>query len=193
MGDDYALYRYFDREDKLLYVGISGDLAVRDTSHITRSRWMQLVAGSTVERHGALQKVKEAERKAIENEHPLFNRQYNDTPEATERLRLYLVEIGRLDLLHPDARTSSPSDRGVTDATSLSGDGYQFEVHHGEGVVLRISGPGWNVVMKLGSATTFDLSDALKHHAFEDAFAFMRQIPAVVDAAAYERWNREPE
>jgi len=28
-GSDYALYRYFDGEDRLLYVGISGDLAVR--------------------------------------------------------------------------------------------------------------------------------------------------------------------
>jgi hypothetical protein len=99
IDDPYALYRYFDTRSRLLYVGISGDLANRDRSHISRSRWMQLVASSTVERLKTLEDVQAAERKAIETERPLFNRLHNDTPEARERLRAYLDEIGRLDLL----------------------------------------------------------------------------------------------
>ena len=93
----YALYRYFDATGRLLYIGISGDLAMRDTSHISRSRWMQLTASSTVERFGTLEAVKAAEQEAVESERPLFNVQYNDTPEAKERLRAYLEEIGRDD------------------------------------------------------------------------------------------------
>src|ERR1700677_2868246 len=99
MVGDYALYRYFDITHRLLYIGISGDLAVRDTSHIARSRWMQLTASSNIERYATLKEVQEAERRAIETEHPLFNRQYNDTPEARKRLVAYLAEMGRADLL----------------------------------------------------------------------------------------------
>jgi len=95
----YALYRYFDARDILLYVGKTGELAQRISGHIARSRWMQFAARSTVERHGSAESVARAEREAIETEHPIFNKQYNDTPEARERLRSYLEEIGRLDLL----------------------------------------------------------------------------------------------
>lgn len=99
MSTLYALYRYFDATGRLLYIGISGDLAVRDTSHISRSRWMELTASSTVERYGTFEAVKRAEQEAVESECPLFNVQYNDTPEARERLRVYLEEIGRDDLI----------------------------------------------------------------------------------------------
>ena len=105
MTDDpyrlYRLYRYFDATDIGLYVGISGDLAVRDKSHISRSKWMEFTARSTVERHPTLEVVKRAEREAIETECPIFNKAYNSTPEAKERLRAYLEAAGRLDLLPP--------------------------------------------------------------------------------------------
>jgi hypothetical protein len=106
--DPYALYRYFDVRDILLYVGITGDLAVRDRGHISRSRWMQLTARSAVERHKTAEDVRTAEREAIETEHPLFNVQYNNTPEAKARLRAYLEESGRLDLLHPKPSSLAP-------------------------------------------------------------------------------------
>lgn len=99
MAGAFALYRYFDSTDRLLYIGISGDLAMRDTTHISRSRWMELAARSAIERHLDLESLKAAERRAIETERPIFNVQYNDTPEAKERLVAYLTEIGRTDLL----------------------------------------------------------------------------------------------
>jgi hypothetical protein len=106
MNDDpYRLYRYFDAKAILLYVGISGDLAVRDRSHISRSKWMQLTAHSIVERRKTLERVKMAERIAIETEHPVFNVAHNSTPEAKQRMRAYLEEIGRLDLLRPARKT----------------------------------------------------------------------------------------
>ena len=116
-GGPYALYRYFDSAARLLYIGISGDLAMRDTSHIARSRWMQLTASSAVERHATLEEVKAAERHAIETEHPLFNRQYNDTPEARGRLVAYLAEVGRADLLPGPRNPGSPGGIGSLMAT----------------------------------------------------------------------------
>lgn len=97
----YALYRYFDARDIPLYIGISGDLAIRDKSHIASSKWMQFTARSTIERHKTLEDVKRAERVAIETERPIFNQQYNNTPEAKARMRGYLEGVGRPDLLPP--------------------------------------------------------------------------------------------
>ena len=53
---------------------------------------MQFTARSTVERRKTLEDVKRAEREAIETEHPIFNKQYNNTPEAKARMRMYLIE-----------------------------------------------------------------------------------------------------
>jgi hypothetical protein len=99
MDSQYALYRYFDAREVLLYIGKSGDMAVRDSTHIRRSQWMQFAVRSAIERYGNAEEVGDAERMAIETEHPVFNLQYNDTPEARERLRAYLEEVGRLDLM----------------------------------------------------------------------------------------------
>jgi hypothetical protein len=115
--DPYALYRYWDAKDILLYVGISGELAQRDKAHIAASKWMQLSARSAIERHKTLADVKKAERAAIETEHPIFNKIYNNTPEAKERLRAYLTNVGRPDLLPEDKARElpPPAPRGTPD------------------------------------------------------------------------------
>ena len=95
----YALYRYFDVSGRLLYVGKTGDVAVRGRQHIKRSEWMQFAVRSTIKRYDSAESVGRAERRAIKAEQPVFNRQYNDTPEARERLRVYLKQADRLDLL----------------------------------------------------------------------------------------------
>jgi predicted GIY-YIG superfamily endonuclease len=94
-----ALYRYFDDCDRLLYIGITGDLAVRETGHIRASAWMVLTVRSTVARYGSWDEAADAERAAILAERPLFNRKHNDTPQAAERLETYLAERGLSGLL----------------------------------------------------------------------------------------------
>src|ERR1035441_1854209 len=97
--EPYALYRYFDARRCLLYAGKTGVLAQRVSSHIARSLWMQFVASSTFKRHETPEDLARAEREAIKAEHPIFNKKYNNTPEAKERLHAYLEGVGRLDLL----------------------------------------------------------------------------------------------
>lgn len=71
-----VLYRHYDRNAVLLYVGITNHALNRLSNHRTGSSWFENVACSTYEwfntRAGALA----AERRAIENEKPLFNEQY---------------------------------------------------------------------------------------------------------------------
>jgi hypothetical protein len=96
-----ALYRWFDWDDRLLYVGITRTLAARQEAHAKASSWSRFAVNCTVERYPNRDAVELAERYAIEEERPLFNHVHNDTPEARERLVEYLVEHGHLDLLLP--------------------------------------------------------------------------------------------
>lgn len=96
-----ALYRYYDAEDVLLYVGITGDLVEREVEHIRDSTWMDFAARSTIERFPTRAETEDAERDAIRDEAPLFNIAHNNTPGLTRRLVDYLVEHDRRDLLMP--------------------------------------------------------------------------------------------
>ena len=96
-----ALYRWYDDADLLLYVGISGNLGSRTKGHVKGSSWMEFVARSTVERHPRRSVALGAEEAAIKAEHPIFNFQHNNTPEARRRLVKYLVEHGYTDMLVP--------------------------------------------------------------------------------------------
>jgi hypothetical protein len=96
-----SLYYWYDADGRLLYVGITGNLAARQDSHAKRSSWAEFAASSVIERYPSREAAEAAEKDAIESSRPLFNRIYNDTPEARERLVAYLVERGRTDLLVP--------------------------------------------------------------------------------------------
>lgn len=96
-----ALYRWFDWDNRLLYIGITRDLAGRQESHSRSSSWGRFAAACTVDRYPTRAAVETAERLAIEDEQPLFNHVFNDSPEARQRLVEYLVEKGHLDLLTP--------------------------------------------------------------------------------------------
>ena len=95
-GESYALYRHFDAQDRLLYVGISGSLRIREGIHKSTSMWRSLLARSIVERFEDADEAMKAERIAIETERPLFNVRHN-APRAGERLRAYLEETGHAD------------------------------------------------------------------------------------------------
>lgn len=96
-----ALYRYWDADDRLIYVGITGDLHYRENSHICGSSWMVFVARSAVERFSTRHAALDAERVAITSERPLFNSKHNEGAEAVQRVVEYLIERGRADLLAP--------------------------------------------------------------------------------------------
>lgn len=96
-----ALYFWYDADRVLLYIGITGDLATRQSSHAKRSSWAEFADHSKVRRFLSRSEAEAAEKAAIESDRPLFNRTYNDTPEARQRLVAYLVKQNRLDLLTP--------------------------------------------------------------------------------------------
>ncbi|MFM0608691.1 hypothetical protein PQR05_29595 [Paraburkholderia sediminicola] len=72
-----ALYRHFDAEDKLLYVGISLSAANRLAQHMQGSEWAGQIAKVTVTPFPNRSEAKTAETYAIQNEMPLWNKAEN--------------------------------------------------------------------------------------------------------------------
>lgn len=93
------LYRYYDVDDVLLYIGITDNLADRTSDHAWSSSWMNFAVRSTIERHATRGKAERTEVEAIRAERPLFNLAHNDEPGAERRLVDYLIEHDRRDLL----------------------------------------------------------------------------------------------
>jgi predicted GIY-YIG superfamily endonuclease len=71
------VYRYFDAEDALLYVGVAFDVLKRAVSHRRHSPWWPLAATYTEERYPTRIAALAAEAEAIRTEGPLFNIVHN--------------------------------------------------------------------------------------------------------------------
>jgi predicted GIY-YIG superfamily endonuclease len=76
-----ALYRFYDSDDELLYVGISRDPAERWKQHRDKPWWRE-VAMRVIEWHDDRVTAERAERKAIRSEGPRYNIQHNPRPAA---------------------------------------------------------------------------------------------------------------
>lgn len=75
-----TLYRFFDAEDRLLYIGIAGNPGRRFHEHGKDKDWWPTVVRSTMEHHKTREAALIAERKAILTEHPIYNVVHNHTP-----------------------------------------------------------------------------------------------------------------
>jgi hypothetical protein len=75
-----ALYRHYDDEDRLLYVGISATPVERTRGHAKNSRWVNQADHFTGKWYDSWEEAKRAETAAIITEKPLFN--ITENPEA---------------------------------------------------------------------------------------------------------------
>jgi predicted GIY-YIG superfamily endonuclease len=68
-----TLYRYFDSDDRLLYVGITGDNTKRQSQHRRNSFWFGEIVSATFEHFDNREDADEAESNAITKEKPMYN------------------------------------------------------------------------------------------------------------------------
>jgi predicted GIY-YIG superfamily endonuclease len=68
-----TLYRYFDSEGQLLYVGITGDNTKRQSQHRRNSFWFGEIHSATFEHFDTRQEALDAESEAIRYENPKHN------------------------------------------------------------------------------------------------------------------------
>jgi len=68
-----CLYRHYDKDDRLLYIGISLSAYARLSQHKEHSEWAKTAVKMTTEYFDNKSDALNAERAAIVNEKPLFN------------------------------------------------------------------------------------------------------------------------
>mgnify|MGYP003346331237 CR=1 FL=1 len=81
------LYRHFDKEDNLLYVGISFSSLLRLSQHKSLSSWYGQISRVTIENFENREQALEAETKAILNEKPKYNVQKSNVVEKIKENR----------------------------------------------------------------------------------------------------------
>lgn len=67
------LYRHWDKDNNLLYVGISYSSLNRLRQHEKNARWFKLVSNVTIEQYTTRREAEIAEMTAIKTENPLYN------------------------------------------------------------------------------------------------------------------------
>lgn len=77
-----AVYRFFDQNDQLLYIGSAERFVVRRAAHVLTSTWWRDVAREEVERFATIDTARLAEVAAIRAEHPKYNRIHRSTAVA---------------------------------------------------------------------------------------------------------------
>ncbi len=125
----FRLYRIFDDDGALIYVGETDDTLRRWLEHLKKQPWSAEIADVRRDRRVFYSKadVQAAEKAAVEAERPRFNIEYNQRNRDRVDPRTMRFPDGRLyrpDLYHRDGAESQgpshPSRRGVTGPSSRS-------------------------------------------------------------------------
>jgi hypothetical protein len=98
---EHALYRYFDADGNLLYVGISLSAVARAVQHKAASEWYSKAVRMDIQRFESRDQLRFAEVAAIRKERPKFNSRHNtgdwDVAVATtERTNAKQMRVGLL-------------------------------------------------------------------------------------------------
>lgn len=72
-----VLYRVYDEDGRLLYVGITNNPPARFRSHRATKQWWAMVAHIFTKTYDSRAALREAEREAIKTEHPTYNVVHN--------------------------------------------------------------------------------------------------------------------
>ena len=109
-GGKTSLYLYYDRNDLLLYVGITRRGIARNIEHDTSKEWWEFVARQEIQHHPTRRSALAAERQMIQKHRPPFNVQHNPDHAATREAYLELAATPKgevrelLPLLHHGKR-----------------------------------------------------------------------------------------
>lgn len=128
----HALYRFFDSDRQLLYVGLTVDPGARWSSHCKEKPWWHEVDTVKVETFPTRDLVIKAEREAIETEHPRYNIVHADSAHlnaarecmkrlAAERALVMAREEEVREALRTAVRDATAAGMTETEAAKLCG------------------------------------------------------------------------
>lgn len=114
-----ALYRLYDADGHLLYVGITANPKARWSAHSRDKHWWPEVARKTIEWFETRTSAERIEKIEVEEERPRYNKVFNG---AERRVELYNEGVARaaaearaLEALEPDTGERFPPFWGVAD------------------------------------------------------------------------------
>lgn len=76
-----VVYRVYDADDRLIYIGCSQNLEQRMSNHRNQSWWIYLAARVESQAYSDLAAARQAEAAAIQAEKPAFNLQHAKRPD----------------------------------------------------------------------------------------------------------------
>jgi predicted GIY-YIG superfamily endonuclease len=93
MSKDYSfhLYRHYDKDGNLLYVGISWTILQRLRQHEKGSFWFKEVDSIKLEKYSSREASLAAERKAILAERPRYNKTHTTISSSNEKRKIALA------------------------------------------------------------------------------------------------------
>lgn len=91
MTEPTQLYRHFDGQGRLLYVGISLDALTRLGEHRANSAWFDRITRVEIQRHPTREGALEAEQIAIWKEKPECNIQHTVRPPPPKVVPLHII------------------------------------------------------------------------------------------------------
>lgn len=91
------LYRHFDKDDILLYVGISWSTISRWSQHLRGSPWSARVVKITIQTFETREAALDAECKAIKEENPAFNTVRVGSVSDKARQKLFIMPDNRIE------------------------------------------------------------------------------------------------
>jgi len=161
MSELHALYRFFDHDGLLLYVGITNDLGTRLSDHRRDKPWWAEVARVMVAQFESREAVLAAEKVAIRTEQPKYNVAHNET--VLERQRV---------------TPGAPDGRGVLRPRDV----LAACLDTGECLIGEVS-----VIDEIGFRLVLFVSTA---NAAISAVVLWRQVERIVLAGPADKWGR---
>lgn len=126
---NHVLYRFFDEEENLLYIGITGDVWNRCKQHSKTQLWWSSVSTATFEHYENRIALEHAEKIAIHNERPkhnvIHNSAFRSDPmvEVLNKIAALEARLERLCDYRPPASPTFPelmSKKQFLDCTGLT-------------------------------------------------------------------------
>jgi len=107
------LYRHYDKDDNLLYVGISISTLQRLGQHRNNARWFDSISRIEIEKCPDRAAALKSEAKAIIMENPAYNIQHSTSREKTSRAKEHF-DPNRYTIIHRDTGEEVPISELMT-------------------------------------------------------------------------------
>lgn len=129
----HTLYRFFDAEDTLLYVGLTVNPGRRMEKHAYDKPWWDTVARIAMEQHPDIETLRAAERAAIKAEKPLHNVRMNGVSNGRSQTQPPAKQTEPDGLVGRWFHSWKPADADTSEYSTRRGD----RVLHWQGEVLE--------------------------------------------------------